>query len=152
MIVITDMANDFYRKGRFSVALAIFEQLHDRAPRHLRSYIEIGFVLTGLGEMQRARVYLEENIETASRTKNAAWSWHTSPIFELVAGHLPRARQWLREAEDLHADCGNALLRTAYWWNGAVEADSNPFPTDDLPVRCANGVNLVAAQFATRRH
>jgi tetratricopeptide (TPR) repeat protein len=147
--VIADAAIDTYRSGRIDIALAIFEQLHSLAPYQLRPRIGIGFVRTGLGELQRARAQLERALEMADQDEMHCLILAHLAYLELVAGQLPRARRWLREAGLLHADSGNALLRTAYWWNGAVEADSNPFPTDALPVRCANGVNLVAAQLAS---
>jgi len=76
--------------------------------------VEIGFVLTGLGEMQRARAYLEEDLEDAVTDEKRCQILAHLAYLEFVAGRLPRARRWLREAGYFHADGGNALLCIAY--------------------------------------
>lgn len=137
-----------YREGRPATARAVFEQLVRFAPNLPRFRTNLGFILTGEGELAEAeRMYvhaLQQNTEPDLRVLILV----DLGYLYLIQRDRDRADVSLTEALSLGKPDNSAILRVAYWRDGAVHPDAVAHPTESVPVRAAVLANQVALTLA----
>ncbi len=147
--VLSDIGVSLYTRGRVEAAKAIFSQLHEFSPQTERFSINLGFILTGDGELQEAENYLLQGLATDPESEMRPLTLADLGYLHLIQRELPRANAAFEEALSLTEQESKGILRIAYWRNGDVQPDDIRHPSAFIPLRSgilANQVTLKLAQ------
>ena len=137
-----------YVQGWPTVALAIFEQLCHFAPDQARLVSNVGFVLLGDEELDRAEECFLKALEKPDSPDWRPVTLTNLGYLYLLQGNLARAEETLQEAVSLAPEDWPAILRVACWRDGRVAPDSVPHPTRSVAIRVAARANQVTLALA----
>lgn len=146
--VLGDVGLSLYVEGRIKAARAVFEQLHTFAPDVSRFACNLGFILTGEGELPDAEQCFLRALEMPDSTELRPLLLANLGYSYLIQDDHPRADEYLQQATSLATGEEEAILRVAYWHEGQVVPGCTPHPTRFLPVRMAANANLVTLALA----
>lgn len=138
-----------YEQGRVEAARAIFEQLHEFAPDSARFNCNLGFILIGEDELGEAEERLLQALTQPDEYEVDPTSLANLGYLYLLRGDYARAEGYVERAAAAADEQDQAILRVAYWQDGAVVADPVDHPRQFLPIQAAvqaNRVTLALAQ------
>lgn len=139
-----------YTKGNVEAARAIFQQLSGYAPDQPRPSCNLGFVLTGMGDLSGAEEYLLKALDAPDDTATEPMILADLGYLYLLTGEFARAEEYLHRAESV-AEEDTAILRVAGWRHGRVIPDGVPHPTRSVSIAVAAHANLVTHALAEGR-
>lgn len=145
--VLGDIGLSLYIRGETGTAKAIFEQLQAFAPHVSRFTCNLGFILTGEGELAAAERCFLRALEMPDSVDVRPLVAANLGYLYLVWGDYPRADEYLQQAASLAAE-EEAILRVARWQGDHVISDPAPHPTWFLSIRVAAHANLVTLALA----
>jgi len=146
--VLGNVGLSLYVREKIAVARAVFEQLQAFAPDVPRFACNLGFILTGEGELLDAEQCFLRALEMPDSAELRSLVSANLGYLYLVQGDYPKADEHLQRAASLATGEEEAILRVAYWREGQVVSGYTPHPTRFLPVRIAANANLVTLALA----
>jgi len=140
-----------YQDGRVKTATAVFDQLRSFAPDVARFASNLGFILTGEGQLAKAESCFLQALEAPDAQE---WRHLVSAnlgYVYLLQDNLDEAGKCLHQAVALATEDDEAILRIAYWRDGQVQPDVLAHPGTFIPVRAGAQANLVTLALAQGR-
>lgn len=139
---------NLYVLGEVPASRAVFEQLVAYAPDLPRASCCLGFVLTGEGDLDGAKLLFETALQGQPDKELRATLLADLGYVHLVSGNLVLSEQSLQEALAIAGEGDEAILRIAYWRDGHVIPDPVRHPTSFIRERSAGLANLVTLELA----
>jgi tetratricopeptide (TPR) repeat protein len=141
-----------YIRGNVSAARAIFEQLQRFAPHEALFSCNLGFILTGDGDLDGAEKQLEKAWQAAQEEQLRLLVGANLGYLYLLEGQYDKAETVLQDAKKIvGATDSAAILMVAYWRDGRIISDYLTYPSHPLPIRLVIEANQAALRMAQGR-
>jgi tetratricopeptide (TPR) repeat protein len=140
-----DTAIKAYMQGEFDAAYTILKQLHEFAPDDPRLLNNLGFMLTGRGELALAKQHLKQITQSSNDEEwqalaalNLAYIYLIQARYAEAEAALDRAQAELAEQPEVRS-----VARVAYWHAGEIIPEYTPYPFDFYPAQLSIWANEV---------
>jgi tetratricopeptide (TPR) repeat protein len=146
--ILADHGVRLYGQGEVAASQSIFEQLLAFAPSEARFACNLGFILTGEGDLSEAEQYLTSALSVPAGEEIRALSAANLGYLYAIQGNFAQAGEYLQLADSSASAGVSGILRICYWLDDRVVRDYVSHPNRSIEIETAVNANQVTLALA----
>jgi tetratricopeptide (TPR) repeat protein len=137
-----------YTSGHYQSAQRVFEQLSKIAPDDIRLRTNLGYLLIGEKDLEKAEAHFKYVIEKAPKDDFGLIAHCNLGFVRILQNRLDEARKEFENVLQTASTEKKAILRVAFFWKGHIIPDYSPHPSRSIELYHAAQANLIAISLA----